>query len=95
VKNRFIRDGYTGQMPMRFCPVCFCKLDAVTNMTSRDKPEPGDFTVCIGCRSVLRLGPEMTLEKSSLLEVPVHLRFEFAKMIRVMGLMPPLPWMKG
>jgi hypothetical protein len=86
--NPFIRDGYTGRMPASICPVCSYKLDGVTNLTSRDKPEPGDYTVCIGCRSVLKFGPGMGLEKSSLLEVPVHLRASFAKVIRVMEEFP-------
>jgi hypothetical protein len=86
--NPFIKDGYTGQMPLCFCPVCSYKLDGVTNMTSRDAPTVGDFTVCIDCRSVLRFGLGMKLEKSALIEVPTHLRASFAKLIRVMEEMP-------
>jgi hypothetical protein len=93
--NPFVRDGYTGQTPLRFCPVCSHKLDAYTNLTGWDAARVGDFTVCIGCRSVLRFGLGMTLEKSSLLEVPTYLRAAFAKVIRCMESMPPRPWKKG
>jgi hypothetical protein len=89
-RNPFVRDGYTGRTPLALCPVCFQKLDAYTNLTGHDKAEPGDYTICIGCRSVLRFGPGLGLEKSSLLEVPVHLRAVFAKVIRVME-ESPLP----
>jgi hypothetical protein len=89
VFNPFIKDGYTGQMPLRACPVCLNKLDAVTNLTSNEKAEPGDFTICIHCRSVLRFRVGMYLEKSSLLDVPVHLRYAFAKVLRIMEEMPP------
>jgi hypothetical protein len=82
--NPFIRDGYTGQMPLSICPVCSHRLDGVTNLTSRDAPRVGDFTVCVECRTVLRFGLGMKLEKSSLMEVPIHIRAAFAKVIRMM-----------
>lgn len=93
--NPFIRDGYTGRLPTRLCPVCFCKLNAVTSLTSREEPRVGDYTVCINCHSVLRYGLGMDLIKSSLLEVPTHLRAAFAKVIRCMEAMPPLPRKKN
>jgi hypothetical protein len=93
--NPFIKHGYTGQMPLQLCPVCFWQLDGITNMTGREEPGVGDFTVCIGCRSVLRFDLGMKLEKSSLLEVPTHLRAYFAKVIRCMEAMPPPPRKKG
>jgi hypothetical protein len=92
--NPFIKDGYTGRMRPSICPVCSWPLDAVTNMTSRDEPGVGDFTVCINCRSVLRFDLGMGLEKSSLLEVPTHLRAAFAKIIRCMEAMPQPPRQK-
>jgi hypothetical protein len=88
VKNRFTAKGYTGQTPLRFCPVCFHKLDGVTNLTGSEKPEPGDFTICIGCTSVLKFTTG-NFELSSLEAVPVYLRFEFAKVIRLMKENPP------
>jgi hypothetical protein len=86
--NPFIKDGYTGRMRPSICPVCSWPLDGVTNLTSRDAPVVGDFTVCINCRSVLRFNLGMGLEKSSLLEVPTHMRAAFAKVIRCMEKMP-------
>jgi hypothetical protein len=91
VFNPFIRDGYTGQMPLRICPFCSWRLDGVTNLTSKERPSVGDFTVCINCHSVLRFGLDMDLMKSSLLEVPTHLRAFYAKVIRCMETMPPRP----
>jgi hypothetical protein len=82
-------------MPPSVCPVCLYELNGVTNMTSRDEPAVGDFTICINCRSVLRFGLGMTLEKSSLLDVPVSVRFNFAKLLRVMETMPARPKKKG
>jgi hypothetical protein len=81
-KSRFIKDGYTGRMPPRFCPVCFLLLTANTNLTSKDKPEPGDFTVCIKCASVLRFDGKMDLELSSLMAIPVACRLDFAKVVQ-------------
>jgi hypothetical protein len=89
VKNRFTAKGYTGQTPLRFCPVCFHKLDGVTNLTGQEKPEPGDFTICISCTAILRFTTGNDLELSSLEAVPVHLRFEYAKVIRAIKENPP------
>jgi hypothetical protein len=36
-------------MQARWCPSCFHKLDATTSMEGEHAPQPGDFTVCIGC----------------------------------------------
>jgi len=80
--NRFTAKGYTGQTLPQFCPVCFAVLDGVTNLTGPDKPDPGDFTVCVYCRAVLKFGPDLAMELSSLEAVPVHVRMEFAKVIR-------------
>ncbi len=81
MKGRFISDGYTGQTLPRFCPACFQMLDGVTNLTSKDAPQPFDFTVCIYCASVLKFSAKMDLELSALIDVPVVLRFEFAKVV--------------
>lgn len=80
--NPFIVDGWTGRIVPSFCPQCFHLLDAATNMTSRDKPEPGDYTVCINCASVLRFGPDMLLELASLEAIPMHSRLAFAKVVQ-------------
>lgn len=81
----------TVRLPPQFCPVCFHLLDAATNMTSAEPPVEGDFTICIGCRAVLRWGAGMVMEASSLMAVPVHSRFAFAKILRLMQEAPPPP----
>ncbi len=64
-----------------FCPYCFKLLDAATSLGTEAVPGPGDFTVCIDCCAVLKYGPDMSLEASSLLEIPMHSRLEFAKLV--------------
>jgi hypothetical protein len=81
MKTKFIPDGYMGEMPAAFCPSCFKLLNGVTNMEGQEKPKPGDCTVCMGCASVLRFTEDMQLEMSSLMEIPVEYRFNFAKMV--------------
>lgn len=67
------------------CPFCATELDAVTGVTTEDSPEPGDFTVCIGCCKVLRFADDMTLLPSSLLDIPMHSRLQFAKVVQACG----------
>lgn len=45
--------------PLQLCPNCSTKLDAATNVEGEDAPKPGDFTVCIRCRMVLRFDYSM------------------------------------
>lgn len=73
----------------QFCPVCFKVLDGVTALTGGVAPVRGDFTICLYCRSVLRYGEGMQLDKSSLLEVPEHSRLYFVKVLRLMDELPP------
>lgn len=93
--NPFTKDGYTGRVPHSTCPVCFHKLDAVTNVTGPDKPEAGDFTVCVGCANVLRFDSEMRLVLSSLEAIPAHSRFNFAKVVMLMKQFPISRFKKG
>lgn len=87
--TKFIKDGYVGRVPMAFCPFCFWQLDAATNMEGPDAPQPGDFTVCIECAGVLQYGPDMQLLASSLLEVPMHSRLSFAKVVQTIKTLRP------
>ena len=82
-KGRFIRDGYTGRTKTLFCPSCFTVLDAVSNMTGQEAPQPGDFSACVGCAAVLRFTDKMDYELSALIEVPVEVRFEFVKLVNI------------
>ena len=81
----------TVHYPPRFCPVCFTVLNATSAVTGDAEPEPGDFTICIGCRSILRIGEDFALTKSSLMEIPEHSRLGFVKAIRLMEENPPQP----
>jgi hypothetical protein len=86
---KFIADGWTGKLPVpSFCPKCFHMLDAATNMEGPEKPEPGDYTVCIRCASVLRWNPDMQLELSSLEDIPMHSRLRFAKVVQGIKTIP-------
>lgn len=89
---KFITDGWTGQIVPSFCPKCFHQLDAATNMEGKDPPEPGDYTVCIRCASVLRFGPDMMLEMASLTDIPMHSRLGFAKVVQKVK---TIPWGKS
>jgi hypothetical protein len=64
------------------CPSCFRKLDAVDSIGEGGEfpspPEPGDYTVCIGCFSILRFDDNLQLVLSSLSEVPVEIRSRMA-----------------
>ena len=86
-----MKTSITVRLTPRFCPVCFTVLDAAMNLECDDPPAPGDFTICIGCRSILHWTADMNLELSSLEAVPVSSRFAFAKVLRIMEEMPPLP----
>jgi hypothetical protein len=71
----------TSRTPPQFCPVCFEFLDTVTSITAAVLPQPDDFTVCIGCGSVLKFDANMMLLPSSLMEIPTHSRMEFAEVV--------------
>jgi len=38
------------------CPGCHERLDASRNLTGAKAPAPGDFTVCVYCRTILVFG---------------------------------------
>jgi hypothetical protein len=82
------RDPKSYHLEMRFCPSCFQRLDAATNLTADAKPEPLDFTVCTRCASVLRFDDDMNLELSSLEAIPTHSRMAFARVVQVLKLHP-------
>jgi hypothetical protein len=74
--------AFTTRMVSQGCPKCFHELDANTCLTEEAKPEPGDYTVCIGCASVLRFRENMSLELSSLEAIPTHSRLPFAQIVQ-------------
>lgn len=63
-----------------FCPYCFRLLDAASNVEGEGAPQPGDFTLCIECSSVLRFDEEMNLVMSSWDDIPLILRASFAQL---------------
>jgi hypothetical protein len=81
----------TTRMQARWCPNCFYKLDATTSMYGEHAPKPGDFTVCAQCASVLRFKEGMDVVLSSLLEIPVHSRMGFAKVVQLIKANPMPP----
>jgi hypothetical protein len=72
----------TTQLEARRCPQCFCALDACTSLTAAVQPQPGDYTICIGCASVLRFTETMDFELSSLEAIPTHSRMGFAQAVQ-------------
>jgi hypothetical protein len=56
-------------------------FDVVTGIQNKEKPEPGDFTICIECAAVLRYDKDMTAVLSSLMEVPMISRMNFARVV--------------
>ena len=86
--TKFVKDGWTGEMPPSFCPFCFHLLNGATNMQGQSQPEPGDFTICIRCAKVLRYGENMQLEASALEEIPMHSRLAFAKIVQYIQGLP-------
>lgn len=78
-----MREPYTTRADVVvFCPRCFTLLSAVSCMTDERKPEPGDFSICAYCAAVLKYTSTMSFELSSLLEIPVHSRLDFAQAVQ-------------
>lgn len=52
----------TTRTPVVLCPLCGHTLDAASSVTNPDeRPDPGDFSVCIGCAGVLRFDDQRRL----------------------------------
>ena len=79
-----------------WCPHCFAGLSASTCITDAARPEPGDYTVCIFCASVLRFDERMDLQMSKLEDIPTHSRLNFARAVQAVKAAkqePPIePW---
>jgi hypothetical protein len=67
------------RLPPVACPGCFSKLDAASSLDGDSPPVTGDFTVCLCCSALLRYGPDMELEVTSLAECPIQLRASLAR----------------
>lgn len=44
------------------CPCCKKKVDGYQSVDHEEQPKPGDVTICVYCRSVLRFNDGMGLE---------------------------------
>jgi hypothetical protein len=51
------------RMPKSRCPYCDKLLDVASNITDNRGPEPGDWTVCIGCSQFLVYEFDLRLRK--------------------------------
>lgn len=40
----------------RTCPGCGGRFDGAASLTSDEPPDPGDFSVCMTCGTILRFG---------------------------------------
>jgi hypothetical protein len=74
-------DSY--RVPESRCPKCEYKLDAATGVDGVS-PEEGDYTICIGCESVLKFGAGMTLAEAPPQEV-VELFMECPNLSRMLN----------
>jgi hypothetical protein len=72
---------FTARVQPQLCPRCFKLLDAISCQDGEHMPKPGDHTVCIGCASVLRWNDAMQFELSSLMDVPIAIRRDFARIV--------------
>ncbi len=86
---RDYKKSLTSRVPAQWCPDCFHKLDGVTSVGAEATPSPGDFTVCIECGNILRFADDMSLVLSNLMEIPMHSRLEFAKIVSTVKTLGP------
>ena len=53
--------GRDHRVPQAKCPLCGHKLDAASGINTDASPDPGDYSVCIGCASPLIYRDDLTL----------------------------------
>jgi hypothetical protein len=87
------------QVPESVCPFCFILLDTVNNTDGGTAPDPGDFTVCLGCASVMRFDENLQLVAAKFEDIPIQDRAKFATLKMCVeeiknknGPIPPKPW---
>jgi hypothetical protein len=49
-------------MPTVLCPRCGYMVNRASNAFGKDRPEPGDYTLCLNCGCWLQLSEAMTLK---------------------------------
>lgn len=55
----------TTVMPPSLCPQCGDKLDMATSTTEAARPEPGDFSICLHCGTILRFDADLRCQRAS------------------------------
>lgn len=69
------------EMPTQHCPVCRYSFDAATRIWGEGGPDPGSFTLCLKCGSVLRWNHRMdlyALTAAELRELPGEILLQLA-----------------
>ena len=56
-----MRLGSDHRVPQAKCPLCGHTLDAASGVNTDASPDPGDYSVCIGCASPLTYRDDLTL----------------------------------
>lgn len=55
-------------VPPAMCPECGSVFDKASSMAEKQKPSPGDFTICLHCGALNKFGKDMRLVGSDLRE---------------------------
>jgi len=71
-------------VPTQACPVCAQRLDAATNLQSREPPEVGDITICINCQTVFIFEEGMKVRRAELHEIPNRLKPIVTRAVRLL-----------
>jgi hypothetical protein len=62
------------------CPTCGKTLDVTHSRVEQPSPQAGDFTICLGCGSVLRFDSELLLRAVAEAEIPDDVRIQLEPM---------------
>jgi hypothetical protein len=57
--------GASNVIPPQTCPLCGLEVGRATAIGGMAKPNPGDFTICIGCGGILHFDDRLWLVKCS------------------------------
>ncbi len=57
------------KMGKDICPLCGITLDMATSVEGEHIPNPGDYSICIGCVGWLKYGSDMELQPVSKLDI--------------------------
>lgn len=55
----------TTVMPKSLCPGCGDAPDMATSTTEPAAPEPGDFSICLNCGTILRFDTELRVQRAT------------------------------